>query len=279
MFWEIHDGEAFSADGIAYEVASATECTVSMTGYVGSVGAIPASVYYKGWNLSTSFVEEGAFYGCTMLSSADLSNVKSIGAGAFSGCSNLTEVRFGDFLESIDGDAFSDLLFLDADGEPVSSVQDLRGNSFHKSGGALCMFWDIVVGEVFTVGGIDYKVTSVNEMSVSITGHSGDVEYVPATVSYNGWDLAVRSVGKKAFYDCSTLTYADLSNVRTIGTKAFAGCTRLSGIEFGPSLESVGDYAFHGLSFYDGGEKMEVSAAALKGGSFSGSGGKLYLES
>ncbi|MBO4569265.1 MAG: leucine-rich repeat protein [Candidatus Methanomethylophilaceae archaeon] len=278
MYWEIHDGDSFTAGGVQYKVSSAAGCTVSATGFKGSVRSLPSSVVYKGWDLAVASVGDSAFYGCSTISSADLSNAVSVGFKAFANCSGLYEVRFGGCLESVGDYAFYGQTFRDDDGRTVSSAEDLRGSSFHKSGGVLRMFWDIDVGEEFTVGGIDYEVASVAEGAVSITGCSGDVTAVPSSVSYKGWDLAVRSVGSKAFYGCATLTSADLSNVRTIGAKAFANCSGLSEVRFGGCLESVGDYAFHGLSFYSGGEKIEVIPSVLKGESFSGSGGKLYRE-
>ncbi len=44
-------------------------------------------------------------------------------------------------------------------------------------------------------------------------------------------------------------------------------------------MTSIGDYALHGLSFYDEDEKLAVTPDALRGHSFSGTGGKLYLVS
>ena len=42
-------------------------------------------------------------------------------------------------------------------------------------------------------------------------------------------------------------------------------------------MESIGEYALHGLSFYDGETKLKVTPDNLRGHSFSGTEGKLYL--
>ena len=42
-------------------------------------------------------------------------------------------------------------------------------------------------------------------------------------------------------------------------------------------MESIGSYALYGLSFYDGSVKLTIAPDDLRGHSFSGTGGKLYL--
>ncbi len=70
---------------------------------------------------------------------------------------------------------------------------------------------------------------------------------------------------------------ADLSNVRSVGMKAFANCASLEELSFGDSLESIGAYAFYGLSLYDEKTRLAAAPEALAGHAFSGTGAKLYL--
>ncbi len=72
---------------------------------------------------------------------------------------------------------------------------------------------------------------------------------------------------------------ADLTNARSVGMKAFANCASLEELSFGDSLESIGAYAFYGLSLYDEKTRLAAAPEALAGHAFSGSGAKLFLKS
>ena len=68
---------------------------------------IPASVTYYGTTYSVTSIGEGAFSGCSSLTSVTIGNsVTSIGNRAFEYCSNLTSVTFGNSVTSIGGGAF-----------------------------------------------------------------------------------------------------------------------------------------------------------------------------
>ncbi|MBR4225747.1 MAG: leucine-rich repeat protein, partial [Candidatus Methanomethylophilaceae archaeon] len=120
-------------------------------------------------------------------------------------------------------------------------------------------------GEAFQVDGINYAVTSAAGLAASATGYAGAVTALPSTVSYKGWELSVESVGKSAFLRCATLTSVNLSNVKVLEYKALGNCTGIEHIVFGDALESIGSYALHGLSFYDGDVKLSVTPDALRG--------------
>ncbi|MBR4225751.1 MAG: leucine-rich repeat protein, partial [Candidatus Methanomethylophilaceae archaeon] len=153
------------------------------------------------------------------------------------------------------------------------TLKNLRGHDFSRSGKALRM----VTGEVteFSVGGISYSVTSPG--AVAVTGYEGEVSSVPCEASYEGVDYAVTSIGKGAFLRCPTLTSVDLTNVRTLEFKALGNCTGIEEIVFGDCLESIGSYALYGLSFYDGDERLRATPDALRGHTFSGTEGKLFM--
>jgi hypothetical protein len=79
--------EAIEIDGIYYELITkgkVAEVTKKPSGsYSGSV-AIPASVHYKGVEYSVTSIGNGAFYGCSGLTSVTIpNNVTSMGANAF----------------------------------------------------------------------------------------------------------------------------------------------------------------------------------------------------
>ena len=57
----------------------------------------------------------------------------------------------------------------------------------------------------------------------------------------------VTSVGKFAFYECSSLKWIDLQNVKTVGDYAFAHCSSLPSVFLSTytTTESIGSYAFY----------------------------------
>ena len=195
-------------------------------------------------------------------------------ASAFSGCKALEGVSLPSSLAYLGANAFHGVAFADQYGNALEpTLKNLRGHDFSRSGKALRM----VTGEVteFSVDGISYSATSAG--TVSAIGYEGDVAYVPCEVSYGDRTYAVTSIGKGALLRCATLTSADLTNVRTLEFKSLGNCTSIEEIVFGDCLESIGSYALHGLSFYDGDTRLSVTPDALRGHSFSGTEGKLYL--
>ena len=122
----------FVADGIAYTITSFSdlECSVAAndSSYRGDI-TIPETVSFNGKTLTVKSIGDKAFYQDTALTSVtipatvttigssvfrecinlkymDLTNVEAIGTFAFTDCTNLAEVKFGDKLHSIGDDAF-----------------------------------------------------------------------------------------------------------------------------------------------------------------------------
>jgi hypothetical protein len=78
-----------------------------------SVKIIPERAFYQRMNMVSvethdgiEKVEQRAFYGCTSLRGIKLPGVKEVGYIAFDNCTALTDVEFGDKLETIRGNAF-----------------------------------------------------------------------------------------------------------------------------------------------------------------------------
>ena len=91
------------------------------------------------------------------------------------------------------------------------------------------------------VGTGGYLSTAIDKFT------SGSIT-VPATVTYNGVDYQVTSIGSYAFYDCSSLISIDWSACTTIGEGAFRGCSKLTSVGDLSQCTSIGSYAFHGCS-------------------------------
>ncbi|MCR5820123.1 MAG: leucine-rich repeat domain-containing protein [Bacteroidaceae bacterium] len=107
----------------------------------------------------------------------------------------------------------------------------------------------------FEVDGIYYKITSEENLTVSVTYrgtyyYDYDNEYtgsvtIPASVTYNGTKYGVTSIGYRTFYDCSGLTSITIpEGVVSIGEFAFYSCTGLTSITIPEGVTSIGNYAF-----------------------------------
>ena len=99
----------------------------------------------------------------------------------------------------------------------------------------------------FEVGGIYYNITSADEPTVAVTyrgssyssysnRYSGNVD-IPSSVSYDGKNYSVTSIGDHAFYNCSGLTSVSIPNsVTSIGDDAFQYCSGLTSPVYNTTL-------------------------------------------
>ena len=96
--------------------------------------------------------------------------------------------------------------------------------------------------------------SSTKTASVTYKGDSGKSYYsneytgevvIPSTVTYEGVEYSVTSIGDYAFYYCSYLTSITLpEGLTSIGDYAFDYCSALTSITLPESLTSIGNKAF-----------------------------------
>ena len=78
--------------------------------------------------------------------------------------------------------------------------------------------------------------------------YSGSV-VIPSSVTYNGTTYSVTSIGKYAFFGCSSLSSVTIGDsVTSIGDGAFRDCSSLTSVTIPNSMTSIGDDAFAGCS-------------------------------
>jgi len=217
------------------------------------VRTIGARAFYGCTGLESIVIAEGvesigasAFYGCAELRNAEIGEgVRTIGANAFNGCTSLLGISFPSTLESIGDNALAGLTFKYETFNIEPTVDNIAGRVFHGSGAVLnCAGID--VGDTFTDSGLVYRITSLDPYRASVAGYEGSIVTleVPDTIPYGLHRFDVNAIASNAFYNCRTLTSADLGSVESIGTKAFAYCTGLKEVDLGGSIKTVSAYAF-----------------------------------
>ncbi|MBO4568977.1 MAG: leucine-rich repeat domain-containing protein, partial [Candidatus Methanomethylophilaceae archaeon] len=174
------------------------------------------------------------------------STVKGIADGAFSG--TVPELEIPGSVETIGPSAF-DVPFYNFDGKTLLeiSAESLRGFEYV---GSAAGYVRVIEDMSFTMDGLVYKITSVSPAQVAVSGWSGSLGSVviPSEVRYSGVSLQVTKVMASAFKGCRSITNLNLGGVSLVDTKAFANCYNLRSVAGGPSLTTIGPYAFYGCN-------------------------------
>ena len=187
---------------------------------------------------SVKVIEDYAFYGCESLMQVVIgSGVERIGRQAFYNCKKLATVILGSYdfdlhemtgssLKTIDSYAFMGCELL-KDIEIPDTVESIGSYAFRNSG-----LYNNAVGGVVYAGNWLVDCNN-NAVSVNVTVREGTV-----------------GIANYAFYNCSTLTTIRVADsVRTIGRGAFYGCSSVLFVILPSELEVIEDYTFYGCYF------------------------------
>ena len=208
----------------------------------GNVTMIGELAFYNCSSLTSTTIPDGvttigdrAFWGCSSLTSVTIpDSVTTIGDWAFRCCRSLTSVTIPDSVTTIGDEAFSSCYILTSVtiGDSVTTIGRY----------AFCPcpnLTSVTIGNSVTTIG-DGAFTGCNSL-VQFNGKFAEdngrilvvdgtlVAFAPAGLTRYIVPNSVTTIGKFAFYNCSSLTNVTVpDSVTTIGAGAFYGCNNLA---------------------------------------------------
>lgn len=103
--------------------------------------------------------------------------------------------------------------------------------------------------EEVLVDGIKYNIISKALVAEVINANYVEDIVIPETITVDGKQYTVTSIGKEAFDSCIYLSSVSIPNtVTSIGESAFNGCISLTNVNIPTSVTSLGSSAFDGCS-------------------------------
>ena len=164
--------------------------------------------------------------------------VKSIGFGAFCGCSGLTSVVIPSSVNGIGQYAFEGCSGLTSIEIP-SSVTSIGNGAFYGCSGLK----KVIVKDIVAWCNISFEGSGANPLSFAHHLYSDENTEITNLIIPS----SVTSIGQYAFYGCTHLSNLDI-NASTIDNNCFSGLSSLETISFGNNVKSIGSGAFSGCS-------------------------------
>lgn len=214
--------------GVSYNMPN------SVTDIVGSAFAL-SQLQKISMDDELKTIGDGAFYGCSLLSDVVIpENVISIGEAAFDSCEALRSVSLPENVSSLGDGAFSSCTSLEkfdvstANGSYIS----IDGVLFNKA------FTDLIA---YPAGKKDTSYTVPDGITYIIGSAFTDCAALQNVI----FPSALKTIGNFAFKNCTGLSTVTFSTgLKSIGKSAFYFCPALTSLNIPAGVTSIGDYAF-----------------------------------
>ena len=235
IYGEVERNEKWHNEGWGWSELSIVGGTPAVHPNPNGALTIPSTLGGK----SVTCIGEGAFYGCSGLTSVTIPNsVTNIGSFALKGCSGLTSVTIPNSVTSIGTAAF----------DGCSSIKSMTMSCFpidNKFGSVEggCSRLDLFFGwiEMYQVEEC-YEVSSYWFDCYRIRGKTPSCL---TNVVITGGSV----IPYRAFYNCRGLTSVTIgSSVTGIGDSTFSGCSGLTIVTIGSGVTSIETSVFSGCS-------------------------------
>ena len=229
-----------------------TATTVTVPGYFdgGAVLKIAASAFSGNTNITkitlnkaTTTIGEGAFEGCTALTSVSGTGVTEIEEDAFKDCTSLTTVTMSALL-TIGDRAFSGCTALTT--LKLSKLNTIGAYAFENSG-----INTLTATRLTTIGNGAFCGSAIKSVSLSAVTTIEDNAFENCdNLTEITLTNRITALGNNVYQGCKNLASVTLEGITTLGNGTFKDCTALTTIT-ASSLNSIGDYTFSGCTALD----------------------------
>ena len=252
---DIHINQSVSYRGIDMKVKSINDYACSSNPFIKEVnlsfdGDIGGNAYYGCTGLQNAVISNSgnigncAFYGCAGLQNAVISNSGNIGNCAFYGCTGLNSANISN-AGNIGNEAFANSKIKET--LLVTNTGNIGQSAFSGITGAFTATVNNA-GRINTSAfngstGLNTLVVGDKVTDIGTEAFSGCTALTAVQLLNKG------SLADKAFQSCSKLVKATLGkNTSSIGQYAFQKCTALEEIDIPNNVQTLGSYAFYGCS-------------------------------
>ncbi|MBQ3005288.1 MAG: leucine-rich repeat protein, partial [Clostridia bacterium] len=195
-------------------------------------------------------IPDSMFEDCSVLTNVTAKGVISVGKSAFDYCELLKSVQLSSELNTVKERGFYYCKELESIGTNGENITELGKHAFEET--AIKSF--VFSGDLVTITDSCFYRSQLSQIVISegVENIEGHAFYACENLEAIVLPDSLKTVGNDAFRYCENATEFKLSeNLKTIGENAFGGCKSVkeSKLTIDKNVESIGDYAFSGMSF------------------------------